>query len=289
MSRLLVGVFWLLHWLPFRGLVRVGDVLGRLLMALARRRRHIAATNLRLCFPNLDETARGRLLRAHFQALGRSFVDRGVLWWAPRERLERFIRVEGLEHVEALRAQGVPVILLAPHFVGLDAGGVAMAMRLDCVSIYARQKNAVFDRLILRGRKRFGDQVLLSRSDGVRPSLKALKSGRPFYYLPDMNFRTPDAIFVPFFGVPALTTTGLPRLARVARAAVVNCVTRMRPEGGYVLEIGPPWEAYPGEDADADTARMNREIERLVRTMPEQYYWVHRRFKSVPPGEPARY
>lgn len=289
MSRLLVGLLWLLHWLPFGALARVGSGLGALLYLFAGERRHVASTNIRLCFPELGELERKNLVKGHFRLLGRSLVDRGVLWWASRERLERFIRVEGLQHVEALRKGGVPVILLAPHFVGLDAGGVAITMRFDIVSIYARQKNPVFDRWIHHGRSRFGDQLLLARDEGVRPTVKALKTGRPFYYLPDMNFRTRDAIFAPFFGVQAWTITGLPRLAKVSGAAVVVCATRMLPAGGYVLELGEPWRDYPSGDVEADVVRMNREIQTIVSTMPEQYYWVHRRFKTRPPGEARRY
>ena len=289
MSRLVIAVLWLLHHLPDRVLAGLGSGLGGVLYRVAGRRRRVADTNLALCFPAWDARTRERIVQAHFCALGRSLLDRGILWWGSRARLERFIRIEGIEQLERLRAQGVPVILLAPHFVGLDAGGVALAMRMDCVSIYARQKNPVFDRWILRGRSRFGNQQLLARDDGVRSTVRALKSGRPFYYLPDMNFHTRDAIFVPFFGVPAWTVTGLPRLARVAGAVVLTCVTRMRPGGGYVLQLSAPWPDFPSADAEADTLRMNREIEAMVLTMPEQYYWVHRRFKTRPPGTPPRY
>ena len=289
MSRLMIGFLWLLHRLPFTVLAALGSGLGALLYHFASDRRHIAATNIRLCFPDLDEHARTRVVKAHFRLLGRGLLDRGVFWWASRDRLERFIQIKGQEHVEALRTKGIPVILLVPHFIGLDAGGVAISLRMDVVSIYARQKNPVFDRWLRHGRSRFGDQLLLARDEGVRPTVKALKAGRPFYYLPDMNFRTRDAIFAPFFGVPAWTITGLPRLAKVSGAAVVNCATRMLPEGGYVLELSPPWPDYPSGDIEADTQRMNREIEAIVRTMPEQYYWVHRRFKTRPPGEPRLY
>ena len=141
-----------------------------------------------------------------------------------------------------------------------------------------------------KGRTRFGDQLLLSRKDGARASVKAMKSGRPLYYLPDLNARRRDAVFVPFFGTNASTTTGLSRLARTVGAAVVPCVTRMLPEGaGYRVEIGDPWENYPTENAEADTERMNIWLESIVRTMPEQYYWVHRRFKTRPLGEPKIY
>ncbi len=289
-SRLVVALLWLLHWLPLPVLAVLGQVLGILLYVIVAKRRHVAKVNLRLCFPELDEAARSRLARTHFRLLGRSLLERGLLWWASPARLSRLIRVEGEEKLRALLEAGRPVILMTPHFVGLDAGGAAIAARFDSVSIYARQRNPVIDRLLYHGRSRFGDQKLLSRDEGVRATIKAMKRGRPFYYLPDMNFRTRDAIFVPFFGAPAWTITGLSRLSRVAGAAVISCVTRILPGGrGYVVELGDPWADFPTDDVEADTARMNRKIEALVRTMPEQYHWVHRRFKKRPPGERSPY
>ncbi|MFN4064076.1 MAG: lysophospholipid acyltransferase family protein [Parazoarcus communis] len=291
MSRLGVGVFWLLHWLPLAVLSRVGEVFGLLLYVFALPRRRVVMTNLRLCFPDQSVAERRMLARRHFRGVGRSLLERGLVWWGSRERLERIVRIEGVERVRALQAAGKPVILLAPHFVGLDMGGTRVTMAFDIVSIYAKQKkNPVLDRWLYHGRSRFGDQLLLSRQEGVRGTVKAMKSGRPFYYLPDMDYGRRDAIFVPFFGVQAATITGLSRLARVAGAAVLPCVTRMLPGGqGYVVEIGEAWGDFPTVDVEADTRRMNAWIESMVRTMPEQYYWVHRRFKTRPEGEPKLY
>ncbi len=288
-ASLTVFVLRLLQHLPTSWLARLGHAFGGVLLVVAKSRRQVADTNLRLCFPELDEASRRQLLRAHFRLLGRSLLDRGVFWFASRERLDRFISVLGIEHVDAARAAGKPVILLAPHFVGLDAGGAAVIARYDIVSIYAPQTNPVFDHWIHHGRSRFGEQLLIARKDGVRPTVKALKAGRPFYYLPDMNFRTRDAVFAPFFGVEAWTITGLSRLAKVSGAVVISCATRMLPDGGYRVEFSAPWQDFPTADVEADTARMNREIAALVRTMPEQYYWVHRRFKTRPPGQPKVY
>ena len=290
-SRFGVAVFWLLHWLPLSLLAPVGQALGLVLYVFALPRRRVVMTNLRLCFPEMSPTERRQLARRHFFCVGRSLLERGLLWWGSRERLERIVRIEGAERVQALQAAGKPVILLAPHFVGLDMGGTRVTMVFDLVSIYARQKkNLVLDRWLYHGRSRFGDQLLLARQDGVRGTVKAMKSGRPFYYLPDMDYGRKDAIFVPFFGVPAATITGLSRLARVAGAAVLPCVTRMLPgAGGYVVEIGEPWADFPTADVEADTRRMNAWIESMVRTMPEQYYWVHRRFKTRPEGEARPY
>ena len=290
LSRAVVALIWLLHWLPLPALARLGAVFGQVLYWCAPRRRHIALVNLRLCFPELDEAARRRLARAHFRAVGRSLLERGLLGWASRARLERIVRLEGAERVRALLAQGRPVILLASHFVGLDMGGVRVAMEFDCVNIYSRQKSPVFDRWLYRARTRFGDQLLLSRKEGVRATVKAMRAGRPFYYLPDMDYGRRESIFVPFFGVPAATITGLSRLSRLAGAAVVPCITRMLPGAqGYVVELGEAWTDFPTEDAEADTRRMNAWLEEVVRTMPAQYYWVHRRFKTRPPGEERPY
>ncbi|EXI91957.1 MAG: Lipid A biosynthesis lauroyl acyltransferase [Candidatus Accumulibacter sp. BA-94] len=290
LSRLAVGLLWLLHWLPLPVLARCGNALGSLSFQIGRRRRHIVLVNLRLCFPELSEEQRQQLARAHFRVLGRSMLERSLLWWASTERLSRLITVVGDDHLRTLVEAGRPVLMLTPHFVGLDAGGAAIAMRFDCASIYAVQSNRVFDRLLLRGRQRFGDQLLLSRQEPVRSSVRAMKAGRPLYYLPDMDFGRRDSIFVPFFGVQTATVPGLSRLARLAGATVVPCLTRILPDAaGYLVTVGEPWQGFPSRDVEADTARMNAWIEQAVRSMPEQYYWVHRRFKTRPEGESRPY
>ncbi|MDR2031122.1 MAG: lipid A biosynthesis acyltransferase [Azoarcus sp.] len=290
-TRVLVFIFQLLHILPLAILAPLGCLLGEALYVAARLRRRVAEINLALCFPDLDEAARRQLARRHFRVLGRSLLERGLVWWASRARLERIACVEGEARLRALRAAGTPVIMLAPHFVGLDMGGTRLSIIYDFVSIYARQKkDPVLDRWLYHGRSRFGDQLLLSRQDGVRRTLKAMKEGRIFYYLPDMDYGRKDAIFAPFFGVEAATITGLSRLARLAGARVLPCVTRILPgSGGYVVEIGEPWTDFPSADIEADTRRMNVWLESVVRTMPEQYYWVHRRFKTRPEGQERFY
>ncbi|MDY0073295.1 MAG: lipid A biosynthesis acyltransferase [Thauera sp.] len=290
MSRLAIALFWLLHWLPLSLLAPLGQAFGLLLYVLVWPRRRIVHINLGLCFPELDARARRALARRHFAAMGRSMLERGLAWWASPARLRRLVRIEGLERLQALREAGKPVILLTPHFIGLDMAGTRLSMEGDFVSVYARQSNKVFDYWLHHGRSRFNDQLLLDRSAGVRASVKAMRAGRPLYYLPDLDYGRKESIFVPFFGVPAATITGLPRLARLAGAVVMPCVVRMLPgSAGYVLELGEPWTDYPGEDVAADTLRMNRWLEGVVRTMPEQYYWVHRRFKTRPEGEARFY
>ncbi|WP_374266686.1 lipid A biosynthesis acyltransferase [Zoogloea sp.] len=290
MSRILVALLWLLHWLPLSVQAPIGRGLGHLLYWLIPPRRKITLTNLRLCFPELSEAERKALAKEHFALAGRSMIERGLAWFAPEERLRKLIRIDGEARLRALVDARQPVILLTPHFLGLDLGGSRMAMSFDCVSIYARQKDPVIDRWLYHGRSRFGSQVLLRRDESVRASIKAMKEIRPFYYLPDMDNGPQDSIFVPFFGVPAATLSALPRLSKLGGAVVMPCVTRMLPGGqGYVVELGEPWTDFPSADVEADVRRMNACIEDRVRTMPAQYYWVHRRFKTRPPGEPKIY
>jgi len=286
MTRLALALMWLCHWLPLPLLAALGRALGGLLYRFGRERRHVALTNLQLCFPQLPPAEHQRLARRHFAAFGRSFLERGLLWWAPAARIRRLVKIEGREHLDALA--GRPVILLVPHFVGLDMGWTRLTLELGMVSIYANQKNLLFNSALYRGRLRFGDSLLLSRQEGTRRAIKAMKDGRPFYYLPDMDYGQRDTIFVPFFGVSAATITGLSRLARMAGAAVVPVITRMQADG-YVISIGAPWSDYPGESIEADTRRMNAFVEAEVLRMPEQYFWLHKRFKTRPPGEKGVY
>jgi len=284
MTRLVLFVLWLIHWLPFPAQVAIGRLFGRLFYRLGSERRHVALTNLGLCFPAMSEAEKSTLARRHFELFGRSFVERGILWWASPAYIRRRVRLVGLDRIPKDR----PVILLVPHFVGLDMGWTRLTLERDMVSIYANQKNPLFNAALYRGRLRFGASELLSRQEGTRRAIRSMKAGRPFYYLPDMDYGSRDTIFVPFFGVPAATITGLSRLVRMTRAAVVPVITRLEP-CGYAVEIGSPWEHFPGESIEADTRRMNAFIEEEVLKMPEQYFWLHKRFKTRPPGEQRLY
>jgi KDO2-lipid IV(A) lauroyltransferase len=288
LTRLGLGIIWLLRLLPLGILAGCGRGLGLVLYGLARSRRHVVLTNLRLCFPASSDAERRAMARRHFQAFARAFLEHGILWWSSRERVLDLVRIEGLEHWEAVRDR--PVIWLAPHFVGLDMGGTRIIAEYRGVSVYSRQRNPVFDAVLYHGRTRFVMPDLYSRQDGIRPVIKSMRRGLPFYYLPDMDLGERDSVFVPFFGVQAATVTGLSRIARLARAVVVPAVTRQLPGAqGYVLRFYPAWENFPTDDEEADTRRMNAFIEERIREMPEQYYWLHRRFKTRPPGEPGVY
>jgi KDO2-lipid IV(A) lauroyltransferase len=287
MTRLGVALIWLLRFLPLPVLARVGEGFGLVLYALGRERRRVARTNLALCFPDASAAEREALVREAFMSFARSLLERGIAWWSSAARIQRLVQIEGLEHF--LAHQGRPVILLAPHFVALDMGWARLTSEYSLTSMYSNQKNPLFNRIMYEGRLRFGGQ-LFSRQEGLRPVVRLLRQGRPFYYLPDLDYGPNDAVFVPFFGVSAATITGLSRLAALSKAVVIPCVTRFQPGGrGYVTRFYPAWEGFPGEDIEQDTRRMNAFIEDCVREAPGQYFWLHKRFKTRPAGEARFY
>jgi KDO2-lipid IV(A) lauroyltransferase len=286
MTRIAVFLMWLVHFLPLGVVAALGSTFGALLWWLIPERRRVTRINLEKCFPQMDVRSREKLARASFRMFARSFVERGILWWAPRERVARLVRVEGVEHLKALGHNRV--VLFGPHFVGLDAV-VRLNLDFPMISTYAKQKDDYLDGVVFRGRTRFGGMVF-SRQEGMRPALRAIKAGNLYYYLPDMDLRPKRQLFIPFFGVPASTVTGLSYLARLTGAAVVPCVTRMLPGGeGYVVQLYPAWTDFPSGDDVADARRMVAFIEDRVREMPEQYLWMHKRFKSRPEGEAEFY
>ncbi len=275
------------RWLPLSWVRSLGALLGYLLYALVAGRRRVVATNLRLCFPELPAGERTALARQVFVHFAQAWLDRGWLWHGPDALLRQRLKVTGA--LEALQGEA-PVVLFAPHFMGLDAGWTALTQQISrrFVTIYSAQVNPASDAWILAGRQRFGTPELVARLAGVKPLANALREGRPLYLLPDMNFDPRESVFVPFFGVTAATVPSLSRFARLGRARVVPVITRMTPDG-YTVEVLPAWDDFPSDDATADTVRMNQQLEAYIRAMPAQYYWVHKRFKDQPDGAPAPY
>ncbi len=286
MTRVLLALLWLLHWLPLSVLALLGRGLGLLLYVAVKERRHVTLTNLGLCFPQLSPAEKSALARRHFMAFGRSILELCLWWHASPDRIRHLVRLEGGETLTAYK--GKPVILLVPHFVGIDAGWIRIALEQGLVAIYTRQKNRIFETAMNDGRLRFGNCELASRQEGTKKALKAMKEGRFFHYSPDMDYGPKESIFVPFFGVPAATIPALGRLAKVTEATVIPVLTRME-DGRYVTRVGVPWTDFPTADAEADTRRMNAFIEAEVLKSPEQYYWLHKRFKTRPQGHASLY
>ncbi len=289
-ARALLGLFWLLQWLPLSVQAALGRALGRLLHRFGRSRRHVAEANVALCLPELDAAARAALVREHFEWLGRSLIERALLWYAPRARLERLIHVEG--DIGLAGRSERAVMWLVPHFLAVDVAGAATQLFQDkrVCNIYTPQSNAVLDAALKRGRGRFGLADMFARQESARPMVRAIKRGQPFFNPSDMDFGLRDAAFVPFFGQPAATLLAPSRLARSLDMVVQPVVGELLPGGqGYRIRFLEPWADWPSDDPEADAARMNRWIEGEIRRCPAQYLWVHKRFKTRPPGAPPVY
>lgn len=287
LSRLGVAFMrFLAHW-PLPALRALGTALGAFLYVVIVPRRRIVHTNLRLCFPQWSGAQRRAVARRVFVLFAQAWLDRSWLWHGRPEVVRQRLRMTGA--VGELDGEA-PTLVFAPHFLGMDAGWSALTLLVPrrFVGIYTRQSNAVLDAWMLEGRHRFGSARPFGRADGVRGLVSALRGGEVMYLLPDMNFGPEESIFVPFFGIDSATVPSLSRFARLGRAKVVPVVTRLVPEG-YEVQVLPAWQDFPGDDLAADTARMNRELEGYIGTMPEQYYWVHKRFKTRPAGQPPLY
>ena len=287
MARLGLWCMRLLARLPLAWLRALGWLLGQVLYLLVAPRRRVALRNLALCFPQASPRQRRAWARQTFVVFCQTWLDRSWLWSAPRELVLSRVQLQGALH----ELDGnTPTIIFAPHFLGMDAGGPALPLHTEraFTSIFSTHPNPALDDWFMQGRQRFGDVRMLNRADGVKPILSNLRKGGVLYLLPDMDFGAGESIFVPFYGVQAATVPSLPRFARLGRAKVVGMVTRLVP-GGYVAEITPAWSHYPSCDVVQDTARMNRELQGYIDALPGQYYWVHKRFKTRPEGEPPVY
>ena len=284
-ARLLLAVVWLLHWLPLGVQAAAGRTLGRVLHRLGRSRREVALRNVELCLPELSAGERAALVHEHFLWLGRSLLERGLLWYASPARLRRLIHVEG--DVGLAERSQQPVMWLVPHFMALDVAGVATQLFQKRLvgSIYQAQSNPVLDAAMRRGRLRFDQGDVFSRHESALPLVRAIKRGYAFFNLPDMDFGPRDAAFVPFFGVPAATLLAPSRMARSLKMVVQPVVAETLPGGqGYRVRFLEPWGDWPTDDAEADARRMNAWIEQEIRRNPAQYLWVHKRFKTRPEG-----
>lgn len=272
---------------PLPLLRALGVALGGLLFALAWPRRRVALRNLELCFAHLSATQRRGLALRHFVVFSQAWLDRSWLWHGTQERLRLRLRIVG----DCSVFDGTtPVVIFAPHFVGMDAGGTALLglAQRPLTSIFTNQSNADLNAWIRQGRQRFGNLHLFDREDGVKSIVASLRKGVPLYLLPDMNFGPNESIFVPFYGHAAATVPSLSRFAKLGRARVVPVITRLTARG-YDVEVMPAWEHFPTDDVVADTTLMNQRLQSWIDTMPEQYYWVHKRFKTRPAGEASLY
>ena len=281
---------WLLRglgYLPLSWLRALGAALGGVLYRVVRSRRHVVLTNLRVCFPELSFAEREALARQNFVHFAQAWLDRSWLWHRSAACIQSRVQLTG--DVQALSSDE-PTVLFAPHFVGLDVGWtlLTLSLPLHFTTIFTPQSNATVDAWVAQGRQRFGQVRLFRREDGVKPIVSALRKNELLYLLPDMNFGPSESIFVPFYGELAATVPSLSRFAKLGRARVVPVITCMT-NAGYDVVVHPAWADFPTDDVEADTAVMNQRLEAFILTMPAQYFWVHKRFKTRPAGVPEIY
>lgn len=279
-----LGVTWLISFLPLPVLALFGQSLGLLFYGLMGSRRRIALKNIRVCFPERTLSDCQRINRHTFRLIGQSLFTVPMNWWISTKRFNRLVDVTGREEYDQALAEGRNIILLAPHFIGLDAAGYTLAQERTILSMYQYAKNGLVDEMVKRRRTRYGG-VLVERKAPMRHLLREIRKGHPFYYLPDQDAGR-KGVFVPFFYELASTYSVLGKFAQMSNAVVIPCRTRVKPWGqGYEVVFGKALDNFPQGDEVLDTATMNEAIADLIRPHPEQYFWVHKRYKTRPPEE----
>ena len=284
-----VAVIWLIAHLPQSVLPWLGRRLGALVLRIPSARRRIAAANIQLCFPELDATQRSALVEANLRDIGSMLVEFALGWMGSDRRMASLsTHIEGLEHLEAAQACGKGVLLVGGHFSHLELCARLVSQRIRISGMYRRMDSTVFEWVVLRARLHYATAMF--DKDDIRGTVKHLRGGGTLWYAPDQDMRSKETVFVPFFGVPAATITATHHLARMSGAVVIPFFHRRLPgRQGYALRLAAPLENFPGPDVLDDTARVNFCIEQMVREAPAQYLWVHKRFKTRPPGQPAVY
>lgn len=285
-----LGLLWLVIQLPYRWLLGLGRLVGWGMFHLMADRREVARTNLALCFPDMSEIARERLLRENFASNGIALFEMAMAWWWPRNRLAKLAHIEGLEHLTEAAAAGKGVVLMSLHFTTLEIGAALLSQAVTIDGMYREHRNAAFDFVQRRGRERHNLDAKAVEREDVRSMMRSLRTGRAIWYAPDQDYGRKASVFVPLFGVEAATVTATSTFARLGKALVVPFTQRRLPDGkGYQLTVHPALQDFPGESETADALRINQWVEQAVSEQPEQYMWVHRRFKTRPEGQSRPY
>ena len=283
-----LGAIGLVARLPYRWLLRTGRGLGWLAARVFGERRRVAARNLELCFAELDAGARATLLEDNLRDSGTLLVEFALAWMGSRRAIERIpVAFEGLHHLEQARRAGHGVLLVGAHFSHLELCARLVSQRIAIAGMYREHSDAAFEWAIKRARLRYADAMFAKHE--LRQTVRYLRAGGTVCYAPDQDMRGKDVVFAPFFGVPAATITATHHLARLSGARVIPFFHRRTADGGYAIRLEAPLADFPGTDVVADTARVNATIERMVREAPSQYLWLHKRFKTRPPGDPPLY
>ncbi len=285
---LLLGLFRLLVMLPYGWQMRLGAGLGDLSRLLLPRRRRIVETNVALAFPHLSAARQRQLAREILCSSGMAVFETLLGWWGEPRRLQALARIEGLEHIREARRRGKGIILLGGHFGCMMLCGRMLALRLPFQILVKKSKNPLFEALMRHYRRKHYEGIIDSRD--LRAMVRALKENRICWYAPDQDFGPRHSVFAPFMGIPTATLTTTARLAGLTAAAVLPISYRRLADGsGYLITVHPPLQGFPSGNALQDASLANRLLEQQIEEAPEQYLWVHRRFKTRPPGEPRLY
>ena len=284
-----IGVLWLVVQLPYPVIYRLGNAIGRLAMRLMRRRAQIAYRNLELCFPHKSEAERHEMVVKNFESVGMGVMETGIAWFWPTKRVNRWMDASGLEHIRAVQDSGRGVLLIGIHFLTLEMGARMFGIHNPGIGVYRPNDNPVIDLLQTWGRMR-SNKDMIDRKD-LKGMIRALKNGEIIWYAPDHDYGPRASVFAPLFAVKdAATTSGTWMLAKTSKACVVPFVPRRKPDGkGYELIILEPECNPPLDDAETTAAWMNTIVEKCIMIAPEQYMWLHRRFKTRPEGAPSLY
>lgn len=276
--------------LPHSVLQILAKILGIVCYYCVVPRTQVGKTNLAACFPEKSQAERNQLLKKHYQHMALLILEYGRYWYADAAILKAAVQYQDKHHLDDALARDENVILLYPHFTAFEAAVYALNQDVPLISVYSHQKNKDLDEQILNGRHRYNNVYLIGRTEGLRSIIKQIKSSQaPFLYLPDQDFGAKDSVFVPFFGIPTATITGLSRIAKMTQATVIPAIPTRQANGSVILRFYPAWTDFPSQDPVADAARMNQFIEARIREQPEQYFWLHKRFKTRPQGDAPFY
>lgn len=274
-------------YLPAKLQYRIGMLLGQFMQPFMRSRAKVVRRNLQLCFPEMSDTEREYLVKKILKNTGMMMIETAISWWASDRQLRRRVTYEGLEHLEAAKAKGKGVILLTGHFTSMEIGGRLIMLQTPAYVMFRHLKNPLFNAVMMRSRIYHSEGIVMR--DDVRAMLRALRKNKVVWYAPDQDFGPRNSIFAKFFGVTAATIPATARMVKMTGAEVVPFVPKRNADGSYHIQIFPAWEAYPSGDDIVDAQRINDWIESQIRQMPEQYFWLHRRFKTQPDGKGRLY
>jgi KDO2-lipid IV(A) lauroyltransferase len=283
-----LGILRTIALFPYRSQLLLGSVFGKIIQILSPKRQRVVDINLQLCFPEKSITERNKIKNASFQNIGIALLEMSMCWWWPEDRLRSLVEIRGREHIDTVVDSGRGVILLTGHFTSLEIGGRLFTLSMPLQAMYRTQKNRLFDSYLYTRRKSYLENAISRKN--TRQMIKGIKQLIPTWYAPDQNFPNEKNVFVPFMGVQTATISAGSRIAQSSGGAMLPFYPERKKDGsGYIIWIEPPLEDFPSGDDEQDATAVNASIEKFVRQNPEQYMWVHKRFKTRPPGEPAIY